>query len=41
MESEIGIGIVPMITHRLSLEEINKRFDPMHAGASIRSVVVY
>ena len=35
------IAIDPMITHRLSLEEINKGFDMMHAGESIRSVVVY
>ncbi len=35
------IQIDPMITHRLSLEEINKAFDLMHAGESIRSVVVY
>ena len=30
-----------MITHRLSLEEINTGFDLMHAGESIRAVVVY
>ncbi|NNC71285.1 MAG: S-(hydroxymethyl)glutathione dehydrogenase/class III alcohol dehydrogenase [Sphingomonadaceae bacterium] len=35
------IAIDPMITHRLSLEEINKGFNMMHAGTSIRSVVVY
>ncbi|GGB20988.1 S-(hydroxymethyl)glutathione dehydrogenase [Sphingomonas metalli] len=35
------IAIDPMITHRLSLDEINKGFDLMHAGESIRSVVVY
>ncbi len=35
------IEIDPMITHRLSLEDINKGFDMMHAGESIRSVVVY
>ncbi|PCG15350.1 MULTISPECIES: S-(hydroxymethyl)glutathione dehydrogenase/class III alcohol dehydrogenase [Sphingomonas] len=35
------IQIDPMITHRLTLEEINKGFDLMHAGQSIRSVVVY
>ena len=35
------IAIDPMITHRLSLEEINRGFDLMHAGESIRSVVVY
>jgi S-(hydroxymethyl)glutathione dehydrogenase/alcohol dehydrogenase len=35
------IEIDPMITHILSLEEINRGFDLMHAGESIRSVVVY
>ncbi len=35
------IAIDPMITHVLTLEEINKGFDLMHAGESIRSVVVY
>ena len=35
------IEIDPMITHTHSLEEINKGFDLMHEGESIRSVVVY
>src|SRR3546814_15265453 len=35
------IEIDPMITHVMGLEEINKGFDLMHAGESIRSVVVY
>ncbi|TPG16752.1 S-(hydroxymethyl)glutathione dehydrogenase/class III alcohol dehydrogenase [Sphingomonas koreensis] len=35
------IEIDPMITHVLSLDGINKGFDLMHAGESIRSVVVY
>jgi S-(hydroxymethyl)glutathione dehydrogenase/alcohol dehydrogenase len=35
------IEIDPMITHTLSLDEINRGFDLMHAGESIRSVVVY
>ena len=35
------IEIDPMITHILTLDEINKGFDLMHAGESIRSVVVY
>jgi S-(hydroxymethyl)glutathione dehydrogenase / alcohol dehydrogenase len=35
------IEIDPMITHTLTLEEINKGFDLMHEGKSIRSVVVY
>jgi len=35
------IEIDPMITHILSLDEINKGFDLLRAGESIRSVVVY
>jgi len=35
------IAIDPMITHVLTLDEINKGFDLMHSGESIRSVVVY
>jgi len=35
------IDIDPMITHTLKLEEINKGFDLMHKGESIRSVVVF
>jgi len=35
------IEIDPMITHILTLDEINKGFDLMHSGESIRSVVVY
>ena len=35
------IEIDPMITHTLRLEDINKGFDMMHSGESIRSVVVY
>jgi S-(hydroxymethyl)glutathione dehydrogenase/alcohol dehydrogenase len=35
------IEIDPMITHTLTLDEINKGFDMMHAGESIRSVVVF
>ncbi len=35
------IEIDPMITHKLKLEEINRGFDLMHRGESIRSVVVY
>ena len=35
------IAIDPMITHRLSLDEINRGFELMHAGESIRSVVIY
>jgi S-(hydroxymethyl)glutathione dehydrogenase/alcohol dehydrogenase len=39
MEGKIEID--PMITHLLRLEDINRGFDLMHAGESIRSVVVY
>ncbi len=35
------IEIDPMITHTLKLDGINEGFDLMHAGKSIRSVVVY
>jgi S-(hydroxymethyl)glutathione dehydrogenase/class III alcohol dehydrogenase len=35
------IEIDPMITHTLRLEDINKGFDMMHSGESIRSVVIY
>jgi S-(hydroxymethyl)glutathione dehydrogenase/alcohol dehydrogenase len=39
MEGKIQID--PMITHTMPLADINKAFDLMHAGTSIRSVVVY
>jgi S-(hydroxymethyl)glutathione dehydrogenase/alcohol dehydrogenase len=39
MEGKIDID--PLITHLLPLERINEGFDLMHAGESIRSVVVY
>lgn len=39
MEGQVEID--PMITHQLNLEQINHGFDLMHAGESIRSVVVY
>ena len=35
------IEIDPMITHVLKLDEINQGFELMHAGESIRAVVVY
>jgi S-(hydroxymethyl)glutathione dehydrogenase/alcohol dehydrogenase len=35
------IQIDPMITHLLALEDINRAFDLMHHGESIRSVVVF
>ena len=39
MEKKINID--DLITHTLSIDEINKGFELMHAGESIRSVVVY
>ena len=35
------IAIDELITHSMPLEDINKGFDLMHAGESIRSVVIY
>ncbi len=35
------IAIDPMITHVLTLDEINRGFDLMHSGESIRSVVIF
>jgi S-(hydroxymethyl)glutathione dehydrogenase / alcohol dehydrogenase len=35
------IQIDPMITHTMPLEDINKGFQLMHSGESIRSVVLY
>jgi S-(hydroxymethyl)glutathione dehydrogenase/alcohol dehydrogenase len=35
------INIDDLITHRLALKDINRGFDLMHAGQSIRSVVVF
>ncbi|MEM8590704.1 MAG: S-(hydroxymethyl)glutathione dehydrogenase/class III alcohol dehydrogenase [Pseudomonadota bacterium] len=35
------IEIDPMITHTMPLDDINKGFDLMHEGESIRSVVLY
>ena len=35
------IEIDPMITHQLPLDDVNAGFDLMHAGESIRSVVIY
>ena len=35
------INIDDLITHTMPLEDINKGFDLMHAGTSIRSVVIY
>jgi S-(hydroxymethyl)glutathione dehydrogenase/alcohol dehydrogenase len=39
MEKKIEID--PMITHTMPLDDINKAFDLMHEGKSIRSVVVF
>ena len=39
MENRIQID--PLITHTMPLEKINEAFDLMHAGTSIRSVVLY
>ncbi|MGH7035165.1 MAG: S-(hydroxymethyl)glutathione dehydrogenase/class III alcohol dehydrogenase [Stellaceae bacterium] len=39
MEGKINID--DLITHRLALSDINRGFDLMHAGDSIRSVVIY
>jgi S-(hydroxymethyl)glutathione dehydrogenase / alcohol dehydrogenase len=39
MEKKIEID--PMITHTMPLNEINKGFELMREGKSIRSVVVY
>jgi len=38
---ERKINIDDLITHTMPLKDINKAFDLMHAGESIRSVVVY
>lgn len=35
------INIDDLITHSMKLEDINKAFDLMHSGESIRSVVIY
>ncbi len=39
MEKKINID--DLITHTMPLERINEAFDLMHAGTSIRSVVVF
>ncbi len=35
------IKLDPMITHTMPLEDINRAFELMHAGKSIRSVILY
>jgi S-(hydroxymethyl)glutathione dehydrogenase/alcohol dehydrogenase len=39
MEGRINID--DLITHKLALQDINRAFDLMHAGESIRSVVLF
>jgi S-(hydroxymethyl)glutathione dehydrogenase/alcohol dehydrogenase len=39
MEKKIEID--PMITHTMPLQDINRAFDLMHDGKSIRSVVLF
>jgi S-(hydroxymethyl)glutathione dehydrogenase/alcohol dehydrogenase len=39
MEGKINID--DLITHTMPLSDINKGFDLMHHGESIRSVVIY
>jgi S-(hydroxymethyl)glutathione dehydrogenase/alcohol dehydrogenase len=39
MEKKTNID--DLITHTMPLEKINESFDLMHAGESIRSVVLY
>ena len=41
MYMEGRINIDDLITHTMPLEDINKSFDLMHSGESIRSVVIY
>ena len=36
-----GIRIDEMVTHSMPLEDINRAFDLMHGGESIRSVVTF
>jgi S-(hydroxymethyl)glutathione dehydrogenase/alcohol dehydrogenase len=35
------IEIDPMITHTMPLEDINRAYDLMHEGKSIRSVILF
>jgi S-(hydroxymethyl)glutathione dehydrogenase/alcohol dehydrogenase len=39
MNGEIKLD--EFITYSMGLEDINKAFDYMHAGKSIRSVIIY
>ena len=40
-DARLAIEIDPLITHTMPLDDINRAFDLMHAGESIRSVVIY
>jgi len=35
------IQLAPFVTHTMGLEDINRAFDLMHEGKSIRSVILY
>ena len=39
MNGEIELD--SMVTHTMPLEEINRAFDLMHSGESIRSVIIF
>lgn len=41
VKATVAHEIDPMITHTLKLDDINRGFDLMHAGESIRGVVVH
>jgi S-(hydroxymethyl)glutathione dehydrogenase/alcohol dehydrogenase len=36
-----SIELDSMVTHTMPLEDINKAFDLMHEGKSIRSVIIF
>ena len=38
---DVKINIDDLITHKMPLEDINKAFDLMHEGKSIRSVIEF
>ena len=37
----VEIELDSMVTHTMGLEDINKAFDLMHSGESIRSVIIF
>jgi S-(hydroxymethyl)glutathione dehydrogenase/alcohol dehydrogenase len=39
MSGEIELD--KMVTHTMPIEDINRAFDLMHSGESIRSVIIY